>query len=150
MVTATTGRILCKSTLDHKVLSQANKTNRVFSQGDTVVRVAPSCHGNYDGASNTVPLDGTRTYLVYHKDGVGTHCFRFANDGDIGGPENPTGAFHTAPLVGWDSWPDVGLRDKMLQAWSGGVGPKLDDEFENSLRSAAGDGVPGFDPALDA
>jgi hypothetical protein len=122
----------------------------VFTQGDNVVRVAPSCHGGYDGASNSFPADGPRPQLVYHKDGVGTHCFRFANDDDIANPENPTGSFHTAPLVGWDSWPNVGLRDTMLNAWSGGVGPKLDSEFTDSLRNAAGDGVPGFDPAIDA
>jgi hypothetical protein len=37
----------------------------------------------------------------------------------------------------------------MLAAWSGGVGPKLDSEFTDSLRAAAGDGVPGFDPSID-
>ncbi|KAG5794114.1 hypothetical protein H9Q69_006856 [Fusarium xylarioides] len=99
----------------------------VFTQGDNVVRVAPSCHGKYDGASNQFPSDGSTPLLVYHKDGAGTHCYRFANDDDQANPENPTGSFFKAPLVGWDNWPDVGLRDKMLQNWSGGVGPKLDD-----------------------
>lgn len=38
----------------------------------------------------------------------------------------------------------------MLQNWSGGVGPKLDDEFGDSLKDAAGDGgVEGFDPYVD-
>ncbi|KAG5657789.1 hypothetical protein KAF25_007822 [Fusarium avenaceum] len=92
----------------------------VFAQGDNVVR-----------------------------DGAGTHCYRFANDDDRANPENPTGSFFKAPLVGWNNWPDVGLRDKMLQNWSGGVGPKLDDEFGDSLKAAAGDGVQGFDPYAD-
>lgn len=121
----------------------------VFTQGDNVVRVAPSCHGKYDGASNQFPSDGSTPLLVYHKDGAGTHCYRFANDDDRANPENPTGSFFKAPLVGWDNWPDVGLRDKMLQNWSGGVGPKLDDEFGDSLKAAAGDGVQGFDPYKD-
>ncbi|KAF5717924.1 hypothetical protein FMUND_5468 [Fusarium mundagurra] len=121
----------------------------VFTQGDNVVRVAPSCHGKYDGASNEFPSDGSTPLLVYHKDGAGTHCYRFANDDDRANPENPTGSFFKAPLVGWDNWPDVGLRDKMLQNWSGGVGPKLDDEFGDSLKAAAGDGVQGFDPYKD-
>ncbi|KAI9150736.1 NLP effector protein 10 [Paramyrothecium foliicola] len=122
----------------------------VFTQGETVVRVAPSCHGGYGDASNQFPINGQRPYIVYHKDGAGTHCFRFANDGDISSPENPFGEFYTSPLIGWDSWPDVGLRDKMLSAWSGGVGPKLDNEFGDKLKEAAGDGVAGFDPYLDA
>ncbi|KAF4977600.1 hypothetical protein FZEAL_5884 [Fusarium zealandicum] len=121
----------------------------VFTKGDTVVRVAPSCHGDYNGASNQFPLSGSNPMLVYHKDGAGTHCFRFANDGDRANPENPTGAFVRSPLVGWDNWPNVGLRDKMLSNWSGGVGPKLDTEFSNSLRAAAGNGVQGFDPSVD-
>ncbi|KAJ3459185.1 hypothetical protein MRS44_015258 [Fusarium solani] len=95
----------------------------VFTQGDNVVRVAPSCHG---------------------KTALELTAFRFANDDDRNNPENPTGSFFRAPLVGWDNWPDVGLRDKMLQNWSGGVGPKLDDEFGNSLQAAAGDGVQGL------
>lgn len=121
----------------------------VFTQGDTVVRVAPSCHGGYDGASNSFPLSGSNPQLVYHKDGAGTHCFRFANDDDIANPENSFGVFYRSPVVGWDSWPSTDLRDSMLSAWSGGVGPKLDDEFTDSLTAAAGDGVPGFDPTVD-
>ncbi|KFA67859.1 hypothetical protein S40285_08779 [Stachybotrys chlorohalonatus IBT 40285] len=122
----------------------------VFTRGDAVVRVAPSCHGDYNDARNNFPTDGSRPQLVYHKDGASTHCFRFANNDDIANPENPFGRFYTSPLISWDRWPNVGLRNAMLQAWSGGVGPKLDTEFGDSLRSAAGDGVPGFDPYLDA
>ncbi|KAF4437306.1 hypothetical protein FALBO_17415, partial [Fusarium albosuccineum] len=121
----------------------------VFAQGDNIVRVAPSCHGKYDGASNQFPADGTSPQLVYHKDGAGTHCFRFANDDDIANPENPRGEFFKAALVGWDNWPSGELKDKMLNNWKGGVGPKLDDEFGDSLKAAAGDGVNGFDPFKD-
>jgi len=122
----------------------------VFSQGNSLVRVAPSCHGKYDSASNSFPASGLRPYLVYHKDGGGTHCFRFANSDDISHPENPFGYFYTSPLVGWNHWPSVGLRDTMLNAWPDGVGPKLDSEFSDSLRAAAGDGVPGFNPDIDS
>ncbi|KAJ3488083.1 hypothetical protein NLG97_g6266 [Lecanicillium saksenae] len=122
----------------------------VFTKGQSVVRVAPSCHGKYAHASNSFPLRDKHPLLVYHKDGGGTHCFRFANNDDIGHPENPTGGFFRAPLVGWDNWPSVNLRNTMLNNWKGGVGPKLDDEFELSLRDAAGNGVPGFDPSRDS
>ncbi|KAM0345027.1 hypothetical protein ACHAPU_006912 [Fusarium lateritium] len=121
----------------------------VFTQGDNVVRVAPSCHGKYDNAANEFPSDGSTPLLVYHKDGAGTHCYRFANDADQAEPENPTGSFFKAPLVGWNNWPNTGLRDSMLSNWSGGVGPKLDNEFGDSLKAAAGDGVQGFDPYAD-
>jgi hypothetical protein len=122
----------------------------VFTQGTSVIRVAPSCHGGYERASNQFPLTGLRPNMVYHKDGVGTHCFRFANDDDLASPENPFGQFYSSPLIGWNNWPDVSLRDKMLATWNGGIGPKLDDEFGDKLREAAGDALPGFDPYLDA
>lgn len=121
----------------------------VFTQGDTLLRVSPSCHGGYPEGRNDPLRDGDHPQMVYHKDGAGTHCFRFASEADVGGVENPFGYFYRSPLLSWDSW-DTGLRDTMLNAWSGGVGPKLDGEFGDSLSSAAGDGVPGFDPYLDA
>lgn len=86
---------------------------------------------------------------MYHKDGTFTHCFRVANGDDQAGVENHFGAFYRSPLVGWDNWPDVGLRDTMLSTWNGGVGPKLDDEFSQSLSDAAGSNVPDFDPFLE-
>ncbi|KAH6988218.1 necrosis inducing protein [Ilyonectria sp. MPI-CAGE-AT-0026] len=122
----------------------------VFVQGENVVRVATSCHSGFSDASNEFTADGTNPLVVYHKDGGQTHCFRFANDADIGGVENYSGSFYRSPLVGWDHWPNVGLRDKLLNTWSGGVGPKLDTEFGDKLKQAAGDGVTGFDPYLDA
>ncbi|KAG9253031.1 necrosis inducing protein-domain-containing protein [Emericellopsis atlantica] len=120
----------------------------VFTRGEDVIYVAPSCHTGYNSGNNVI-LDGQHPLVVYHKDGGLTHCFRVANGDDQANPENPTGAFHRAPLVGWDNWPSVELRDTMLQTWNGGVGPKLDDEFTDKLRAAAGTSVPGFDPAID-
>lgn len=122
----------------------------VFSKGNNVVRVAPSCHAKYNGASNSFPLNDHHPLLVYHKDGGETRCFRFANSNDIAHPENPFGVFYRSPLVGWNNWPSFGLRNKMLNAWKGGVGPKLDDEFGESLRAAAGNALPGFNPYIDS
>ncbi|KAH7035727.1 mosquitocidal toxin protein [Microdochium trichocladiopsis] len=119
---------------------------------NTIKRIAPSCHGKYEHAANDgFRLDGAtgRPKMVYHKDGAGTHCFRFANESDDR-IENETGQWFSGALVGWDNWPSAGLRDAMLNAWSGGVGPKLDGEFVDSLRAAAGGQVPGFDPSIDA
>lgn len=123
----------------------------VFAKGDTVVRVAPSCHGGYDNAVSDAPLrDATHPMVVYHKDGGATHCFRIASSDDIDNPENDSGHFYESPLVGWNLWPSLELKNKMLSAFDGGVGPKLDSEFGDTLKNAAGDGVPGFDPYLDA
>ncbi|KIL85997.1 hypothetical protein FAVG1_10967 [Fusarium avenaceum] len=126
----------------------------VFVQGEDVKRVAPSCHGNYDHATNEPRLDGQRAKVVYHKDSGSTHCWRMANEADDG-IENFTGQWFIGNLVGWDNWPVVNgrsLRDALYDAWNGGIGPKFwdkDDSFTNTLRKAAGDGAPGFDPAVD-
>jgi hypothetical protein len=127
----------------------------VFVQGEDVKRVAPSCHGKYDHATNEPRLDGQRAKVVYHKDKGETHCWRMANEADDG-IENFTGQWFIGNLVGWDNWPVVNgrsLRDTLYDAWNGGIGPKFwdkDDSFTNTLRKAAGDGAPGFDPAVDA
>ncbi|KAK8062596.1 hypothetical protein PG997_014693 [Apiospora hydei] len=114
----------------------------VFAQGDDIKRVAPSCHGKYENAKNDGFLrDGTHAKMVYHKDGAATHCWRFANDDDDKRQENYT-----------KQWGKGSLRDVLFKAWNGGVGPKFwdkDDKFTNTLRSAAGNSVPGFDPAKD-
>lgn len=89
--------------------------------------------------------------MVYHKDGGFTHCWRTANEADDK-VENYTGKWFLGKLVGWDNWPSVDLKNKMLSNWAGGVGPKLTDnesKFVNSLKAAAGSSVPGFDPTRD-
>jgi hypothetical protein len=121
----------------------------IFTQGDNVIRVAPSCHGDYDDASNSFPIRDGHPLFVYHKDSIRTHCFRLAGDDDLLQIENPLGVWFLGPLVGWNGWPSLDLRNKLLQTWNGGVGPKLDDEFGDSLSEAAGDHVPGFDPYSD-
>lgn len=122
----------------------------VFVKGNSIVRVAPSCHGDYKNAKNTFPIQGNHPLLVYHKDGWGTHCFRHANDDDQLHIENPLGVWFRSPLVGWNSWPSNDLRSKMIAAYNDAATPKLpDDRFGNSLKEAAGSSVPGFDPYLD-
>jgi hypothetical protein len=77
-----------------------------------------------------------------------------ANEGDDA-VENYTGQWFIGNLVGWDNWPVVNgrsLRDYLFDAWNGGVGPKFwdaENKFTDNLRKAAGDGAPGFDPAVD-
>ncbi|KAK8112936.1 hypothetical protein PG984_013462 [Apiospora sp. TS-2023a] len=129
----------------------------VFAKGDDIKRVAPSCHGKYEHAKNDGFLhDGTHAKMVYHKDGPNTHCWRFANDDDNKKQENYTKQWVLGNLIGWNNWPSVqgkgSLRDVLYNAFNGGVGPKFwdkDDKFTSTLRAAAGNSVPGFDPAKD-
>ncbi|RGP64957.1 necrosis inducing -domain-containing [Fusarium sporotrichioides] len=126
----------------------------IFVKDDQVKRVAPSCHGKYGGATNSPRVDGKRAKVVYHKDGASTHCWRIANAGDDA-VENYTGRWYIGNLVGWNNWPVLNgqsLRDRVFNAWHGGIRPKFwdhENSFTNTLRAAAGNGVPGFDPARD-
>jgi hypothetical protein len=129
----------------------------IFVKDNQVKRVAPSCHGGYSKATNSPRLqDNTHAKVVFHKDGGGTHCWRNAEEKDDK-VENERGSWLWGTLVGWNNWPKASdggsLRDKMFLRWQEGVAPKFwdhKDVFTNKLREAAGNDVPGFDPAKDA
>ncbi|KAK2786467.1 hypothetical protein FQN53_006623 [Emmonsiellopsis sp. PD_33] len=134
----------------------------VFYDGSGAVKkVAPSCHGNYNGASmDEFRLEDTHPKIIYHKDGASTHCFRLAREKDEE-IENGTGNWVVNALVGWDGWPSTELRDALGKNWPGEIGPKWDeyyeekddpekqDDFGNTLRKARGDDLDQFDPFLD-
>jgi hypothetical protein len=108
--------------------------------------VAASAHGDYNiRARNDVPWDssGTHPKIVYHKDGAGTHAFRFAGWGEE--PENHELAWQYPPLVGWDGYPP-GLRDLLTQADFGSAQLGIrDSSFSWELSKAKPAGIP-FDP----
>jgi hypothetical protein len=87
----------------------------VFVKDDQVKRVAPSCHGGYGGATNTPRIkDGVRAKVVYHKDSGRTHCLRMANEADDK-VENHTGDWFLGRLIGWNNWPNEGLRNTAMR-----------------------------------
>ncbi|CZT14078.1 uncharacterized protein RCC_00053 [Ramularia collo-cygni] len=126
----------------------------IFTQNNVVKRIAPSCHGKYEQAMNTPgPLvGGDRAKLVFNKDGPATHCWRFANGDDDARQENYTGRWFLGNLVGYNNWPSLDLRQKLFDAFHGGIAPKLwdfNDAFTNNLRSASNGQTGGFDPSRD-
>lgn len=89
-----------------------------------------------------VVFDGRRPKIVYHKDGISTHFYRLAGAGDEP-PENHHGTWFSAPLVGWDGWPDTGLRDTLTGADFGAATIKISDgRFEDLLAASKPEGVP--------
>ena len=57
----------------------------VWVKDDVVRYVATSAHGDYTVRSaKAVRFDDTHPKIVYHKDGLTTHAFRFATGGDAG------------------------------------------------------------------
>ncbi|WP_185899639.1 NPP1 family protein [Streptomyces sp. WAC07061] len=117
----------------------------VWIQGGEAKYVSTSAHGDF----NTYPRDqirwdGTHPKIVYHKDGVGTHCFRPANGNDEP-PENHRGTWQFPALVGWSGYPAT-LRDKLSQADFGSAHFGLKDgSFASHLAKAKPAGIP-FDP----
>jgi len=95
---------------------------------------------------SSVRFDGTHPKTVYHKDGCcNTHFFRLANTNDEP-PENHYHNWRYPPLVDWNGWPSIALRDKLMNADFGSATIKINPgRFESLLASAKPSGIP-FDP----
>ncbi|KAI1873960.1 uncharacterized protein JN550_003229 [Neoarthrinium moseri] len=121
----------------------------VFVQNGVAKAVAASQHGNYETkAANDVRWEGNHPKMVYHKDGLSTHCFRFAN-ADDDKIENALGSWFYGALISYNGFPSTALRDKLM-SWDFGdanVGIK-DSSFANQLENARKDFVPGFDSSV--
>jgi hypothetical protein len=117
----------------------------VWINNNQVQYVSVSQHTSYQvSAASSVRFDGTHPKIVYHKDGVSTHDFRFANTNDEP-PENATGGWFYPRLVGWEGYP-AGFRDKLMNANFGSATIKITDgTFNSILANSMPSGIP-FDP----
>ncbi|KAI6092667.1 secreted protein [Hypoxylon rubiginosum] len=122
----------------------------VFVQGDEPKAVAASQHGDWQTkAAADVRWDGTHPKMVYNKDGLGTHDFRFAN-ADDDNIENASGAWFYGALVSYNGFPTTALRDKLFAYDFGSATIAIKDpNFQSQLESARADLVPGFDSSVD-
>lgn len=104
-----------------------------------MTHVAASKHGGYDIKSITDPdvlMSGTHPKIVYHKDGIQTHCFRFGNHDDNANIENHKRKWWQGDLVSYNGFPP-GIRDK-LYAYDfkpASMGTK-DSTFSNNIDEA--------------
>ncbi|MBA8826153.1 hypothetical protein FHX42_003529 [Saccharopolyspora lacisalsi] len=116
----------------------------VWVRDGGVEYVSASAHGDYDTRpSSEVVFEGTHPKIVYHKDGAGTHAFRFAAEGEQA--ENHNGTFQYPALVSWNNFP-AGIREKLVRADFGSAQLDLADaRFADSLAKAEPSGIP-FDP----
>ncbi|MEU8847951.1 NPP1 family protein [Streptomyces sp. NPDC048564] len=104
--------------------------------------VSVSQHNTYQlAARSAIRFDGTHPKIVYHKDGVSSHCFRFADTNDEPA-ENATGNWFFPRSVGWEGYP-AGYRDKLMSADFGSATIKIDDgDFQWALNYAKPSGIP--------
>ncbi|MCL7369498.1 NPP1 family protein [Streptomyces ardesiacus] len=117
----------------------------VWVKDDAVRYVSTSNHGSFSvHERSAVRFDDTHPKIVYHKDGISTHCFRLATSNDEP-PENHEGTWQYPPLVGWNGYP-AGLREKLTAHDFGSANFGLKDaSFASHLAAARPAGVP-FDP----
>jgi hypothetical protein len=117
----------------------------VWVRNDQAQYVATSAHGDFDvHGRDQILWDGTHPRIVYHKDGIATHCFRPANTNDEP-PENHHGTWQFPALVGWNGYPS-GVRDVLTGTDFGSAHLGLTDgNFASHLAEAMPAGIP-FDP----
>lgn len=116
----------------------------IWVNEDQARYVSVSAHGDYATYPRAqVGWEGTHAKVIYHKDGVGTHCFRLA--GMTEQPENHYGTWQYPDLVSWDNFP-TGIRDLLTGADFGSASLAIKDgAFESNLDRARPAGIP-FDP----
>lgn len=110
--------------------------------------VAASQHGEYEiRAASEVRWDGEHPKLVYHKDGVSTHCWRFAN-ADDDNIENHLGVWFRGDLVGYNGFPGS-TRDSLFAHDFGSASIAFKDgSFQGNLDNSRPEGIT-FDTGLD-
>lgn len=116
----------------------------------SVEYVGTSRHGEYEiRAAKDVRFEGDHPKVVYHKDGGSTHCFRFADEGDEV-VENHLGVWFRGPLVGYNGFPSVEVRER-LHGWNFGKADVAltNVSFPGQIGRAKPDGVGKFDVYLD-
>jgi hypothetical protein len=117
--------------------------NQASNQVEFVTTTQHSSQVTYPRSQ--VRFDGSHPKVVYHKDGLSTHFFRLANANDEP-PENHYHDWRYPPLVDWNGWPGVDLRDRLMNADFGSATIKIKDgSFEYMLGVSKPAGIP-FDP----
>ncbi|KAK4187648.1 necrosis inducing protein-domain-containing protein [Podospora australis] len=140
----------------------------VWVQNGQLKFVSASEHGKWNirfpGQAPGIRFEGsTHPKIVYHKDGVGTHAFRYANSGDEP-PENHWQSWRWgvgAGLLNWDAIPgnlrttlsqkdwgsaEMAVRDKNGDAWNFGWYLDQSRQYCVTELECPGDIAPGFNP----
>ena len=86
----------------------------VWTTDGAITHVSASAHGDMDtrGIAD-VPFEGEHPKIVYHKDGPGTHAFRFAKSNEVA--ENPYGRFVTPTITSWYNLRGDGLSNQEMR-----------------------------------
>lgn len=122
----------------------------IWTTNGAVTHGSYSAHGDLttESASNIAFTNG-HLKIVYHKEGVGSHAFRFSNSTEQA--ENPYGAFVTPTIISWyemrgdNGWNSAVLRTLLTRYDYGGANlPMRDGSFISNLNEFSPDGYPTF------
>lgn len=128
----------------------------------SVVGVSRDSHGKWDTRATKdgqlrFQSDATgnqHVKMVFHYETLGfSHLFRFSKtDGGDEPPENGTGSWVVQPLVSWNGYPSLAVRNAIANYDFGSGNFEIKDaRFASSLAGALNTGItPGFDPNSDS
>ncbi|WP_281628642.1 NPP1 family protein [Vibrio sp. St2] len=121
----------------------------IWTIDDAVAYGSVSCHGDLETKPREqLPMEGEHLKVVYHKDGILTHCIRFAKDNEVA--ENHYGQFVTPPVTSWyelsgDNLSNEAMRNKLNSFDYGKASIKVkDSSFLTHINQWRPAGFPQF------
>lgn len=121
----------------------------VWTKNGVVTHGSYSAHGDlFTKTASELPFENGHLKIVYHKDGVTTHAFRFAKSNEYA--ENPYGSFLTPTIISWyqvegDGVTNQQMRNK-LNSYNYGSAtiPMKDSNFLANVNNNLPSGYPSF------
>ncbi|MFE8073370.1 NPP1 family protein [Marinobacteraceae bacterium S3BR75-40.1] len=124
----------------------------VWTKNGVVTHGSYSAHGGQTTKpASELPFQNGHLKIVYHKDGLLTHAFRFAKSNEYA--ENPYGAFLTPTIVSWYAMVGDGLSNAEMRArlnsfdYGSANLPIKDSNFLNNINAGKPAGYPTFTSA---
>lgn len=121
----------------------------VWTKNGVVTHGTYSSHGNQTTKpAAELPFENGHLKIVYHKDGILTHAFRFAKSNEYA--ENPYGAFITPTIVSWYQMVGDGLSNAQMRSrlnsfdYGSATLPIKDSKFLNNINNGKPPGYPTF------
>lgn len=128
----------------------------IWTTNGVVTHGGYSAHGKlYNADISSLDLQAGHLKIVYHKDGLLTHCLRFAKAGEVA--ENGYGSFVAPSITSWTTMSGDGVNNAQLRAnlnafdYGSASIPMRDGSFLNNLNTYKPSGYPSFTAAsIDA
>lgn len=121
----------------------------IWTKNGDITHGSYSAHGNlYTKPANQLPFQGEHLKIVYHKDGVGTHAFRFAKDNEVA--ENIYGYFVTPLITSWYQLEGTTLNNSQMRQrlnnynYGSATLPIKDSNFLGNVNEARPNSYPKF------